>query len=56
VILGILLTASAIPQSWAIGAGKYALLLGTNLYGLAICFAGFLLPLAWQRLAARPAA
>ncbi|OGA20572.1 MAG: sodium:solute symporter [Betaproteobacteria bacterium RIFCSPLOWO2_02_FULL_67_26] len=56
VILGILLAASAIPQSWAIGTGQYALLLGANLYGLAICFAGFLLPLAWQRLAARAAA
>ncbi len=53
VILGVLLTANAIPQSWAIGTGKYALLLGTNLYGLAICFAGFLLPVLWQRIAAR---
>ncbi|HET9404267.1 MAG TPA: hypothetical protein VFO57_06790 [Burkholderiales bacterium] len=53
VILGILLTVNAIPQSWAIGTGKYALLLGANLYGLVICFAGFLLPLAWQRIAAR---
>ncbi|MGH8633441.1 MAG: hypothetical protein ACRET7_04835, partial [Burkholderiales bacterium] len=49
VILGILLTADAIPGSWAIGTGKYALLLGTNLYGLAICFAGFLLPVLCQR-------
>lgn len=53
VLLGILLAAGMIPQSWAIGDGKYALLLGVNLYGLAICCAGFLLPLAWQRLAAR---
>jgi hypothetical protein len=45
-----MLTLNAIPQSWAIGTGKYALLLGTNLYGLAICVAGFLLPVAWQRL------
>jgi Na+/proline symporter len=50
VVLGVMLTLNAIPQSWAIGTGKYALLLGTNLYGLAICFAGFLLPVAWQRL------
>ena len=49
VILGILLAVHAIPQSWAIGSGKYALLLGVNLYGLAICCVGFLLPLAWQR-------
>jgi hypothetical protein len=53
VILGILLAVNAIPQSWAIGSGKYSLLLGANLYGLAICFAGFLLPVLWQRIAAR---
>lgn len=50
VLLGVLLAVGAVPASWAIGTGKYALLLGTNLYGLAICCAGFLLPLAWQRL------
>jgi len=53
VILGIALATHAIPASWAIGSGKYALLLGTNLYGLAICFTGFLLPVACQRLRAR---
>lgn len=53
VALGVLLAADAIPQSWAIGSGKYALLLGANLYGLAICCAGFLAPLAWQWLARR---
>ena len=52
VALGILLASGLIPQSWAIGTGKYALLLGVNLYGLMICFAGFLLPLALQRLRA----
>jgi len=46
----VLLAAGMIPQSWAIGDGKYALLLGTNLYGLLICIAGFLLPFAFQRL------
>ena len=55
VSLGALLAAGAIPQSWAIGTGKYALLLGTNLYGLAICTAGFLLPILWQRLSSRRA-
>jgi Na+/proline symporter len=49
VVLGIVVAANAIPESWAIGDGKYALLLGANAYGLAICFAGFLLPVAWQR-------
>lgn len=43
-LLGLLLAMGHIPASWAIGDGKYALLLGTNLYGLLICFAGFLLP------------
>ena len=50
VALGIALTVGAIPPSWAIGAGKYGLLLGTNFYGLIICSAGFLVPIAWQRL------
>ena len=54
IAMGILFAAGLIPQSWAIGDGKYALLLGTNLYGLLICIAGFLLPVAWQRLR-RPA-
>jgi SSS family solute:Na+ symporter len=53
VALGVLLAAGAVPSSWAIGTGKYALLLGTNLYGLAICTAGFLIPIALQRFAAR---
>lgn len=45
VALGLLLAAHRIPAGWAIGEGKYALLLGTNLYGLMMCTAGFLLPL-----------
>ena len=55
VALGVALAASAIPASWAIGTGKYALLLGVNLYGLTLCFVGFLWPLAWRKFrAARP--
>lgn len=50
VILGVLFAINLIPTAWAIGDGKYALLLGTNAYGLAACFVGFLLPLAWRRL------
>lgn len=42
--LGVALTLGAIPAAWAIGDGKYALLLGTNLYGLLLCCAGYLLP------------
>jgi len=50
VVLGVMLAMGLIPPSWAIGTGKYARLLGANFYGLAICFGGYLLPLAWQRL------
>lgn len=49
VAMGLLLTAKLIPPSWAIGSGKYALLLGANLYGLVICTAGFLIPLPFSR-------
>jgi Na+/proline symporter len=56
VVLGIAFAAHAIPASWAIGSGKFGLLLGTNLYGLATCTAGFLLPLAVTRLPSRQAA
>lgn len=48
-VLGILLAMGLIPDSWAIGSGKYALLLGTNLYGLALCTLGFFYPLALPR-------
>jgi Na+/proline symporter len=47
--LGVLHSADLIPPGWAIGDGKYALLLGTNLYGLALCTLGFFLPLAMPR-------
>ncbi|WP_425220705.1 sodium:solute symporter [Pseudomonas sp.] len=50
--LGIALTLGWIPQSWAIGDGRYALLLGTNLYGLILCTAGYLLPGMLTRRAA----
>ncbi|MCU0807036.1 MAG: sodium:solute symporter [Candidatus Contendobacter sp.] len=48
-VLGILLAVRWIPAAWAIGTGKYALLLGVNFYGLLICTAGFLLPEAVRR-------
>ena len=47
--LGVLLAVGLIPSQWAIGAGNYALLLGTNVYGLILCTLGFLLPLALPR-------
>jgi SSS family solute:Na+ symporter len=43
-VLGVLLAIGQIPDSWAIGDGKYARLLGVNLYGLLLCTAGYLLP------------
>ncbi len=46
-LLGIFYAAGLIPELWAIGEGKYGLLLGTNLYGLILCTTGFLLPLAF---------
>ena len=53
ITLGILQAVSLIPASWAIGSGKYAILLGTNFYGLLLCTAGFFVPvlLARHRLA-----
>ncbi|WP_442908986.1 sodium:solute symporter [Halopseudomonas sp.] len=42
-LLGVALTIGWIPDSWAIGDGRYALLLGTNLYGLLLCTAAYLL-------------
>jgi Na+/proline symporter len=42
--LGVLLAMGGIPDSWAIGTGKYAKLLGVNLYGLLLCTVGYLLP------------
>jgi SSS family solute:Na+ symporter len=44
-LLGLLQAINLIPATWAIGDGKYALLLGTNLYGLMLCTFGFFLPL-----------
>lgn len=51
--LGILLAAGLIPAGWAIGEGKYALLLGVNAYGFLICTAAFFVPLILRRLAGR---
>ena len=50
--IGVLQVAGLLPAAWAIGDGKYALLLGANVYGLALCTAGFLLPLALPSLPA----
>lgn len=47
--LGTLLSVNRIPAMWAIGDGKHALLLGTNLYGLVLCTGLFLLPALLSR-------
>lgn len=49
IVLGVLQALNLIPPSWAIGAGQYGVLLGTNLYGLALCTAGFFAPLVLPR-------
>lgn len=48
IALGVALPLGWIPPGWAIGDGKYALLLGTNLYGLGLCVLGYLIP-GWLR-------
>lgn len=53
IALGVLMTVGWIPDSWAIGEGTYALLLGTNAWGIMICTGGFFLPLLVRRLAGR---
>ena len=49
ICLGLLQASNLIPPAWAIGSGKYAILLGTNVYGLILCTAGFFLPHALLR-------
>ena len=41
VAVGVAYAAKAVPAAWAIGDGPYALLLGANLWGTLIVFAGF---------------
>ena len=48
-----MLATGLIPASWAIGDGKYAMLLGVNAYGFLICTAGFFMRLVVRRLAGR---
>lgn len=54
-MLGVALAIGAVPQSWAIGDGDYALLLGTNAWGILLCTLGFFIPLVLARLRGKPA-
>lgn len=45
IALGLFELLNLVPAGWAIGTGKYAVLLGVNLYGLALCTLAFFLPL-----------
>ncbi|MFQ5846754.1 MAG: sodium:solute symporter [Candidatus Methylomirabilales bacterium] len=48
--LGILYTLGWLPSALAIGDGRYAMLLGVNLYGLLLCTGLFLLPWIFGRV------
>ncbi len=49
VALGLMEALGRVPHSWAVGTGKYGVLLGVNCYGLMLCTVGFFLPLLLQR-------
>jgi len=49
-LLGVALASGLIPSSWAVGEGKYGILLGTNMYGLVICTLGYLTPVLLPRV------
>ena len=49
--LGVLYTLGWIPHALEIGNGRYAMLLGVNLYGLLLCTGLYLLPWALERVA-----
>ncbi len=53
VALGIAYAAGAIPESWAIGDGAYAVLLGANVYGTVLVFVTFALGALFDRFFAR---
>ncbi len=51
VAVGLLHVLGRLPASWAIGDGRYAMLLGANVAGTALCFSGFALGAFLQRSA-----
>ena len=52
--VGIAEAAGWIPAALAVGSGRYATLLGANLWGLAVVTGLFLAPWAWRRWRAAP--
>ena len=36
IVLGIMLAVGMVPADWALGSGKYAVTLGTNVFGLGL--------------------
>ena len=50
-VLGLVYALHLIPSGWAIGDGKYGLLLAVNLYGLLLCTALFWVPILATRRA-----
>lgn len=48
-LLGIAFALDIIPTIWAIGEGKYGILLGVNAWGLVLCTLGFFVPLLVSR-------
>lgn len=54
-VLGVLYTLGWVPLALHVGFGRYAGLLGVNLYGLILCTGLFLIPVVWTRIrAAQP--
>ena len=49
VALGVLHALNRVPGAWSLGDGTYAGLLGANVYGTVVVFAGFGLGMALDR-------
>ncbi len=49
IIIGSLYATNLLPEYWSIGDGKYAELLGANLWGSLICLGLYLLPLIFSK-------
>lgn len=49
-VLGVLYTLGWVPAALHVGSGRYAGLLGINLYGVILCTGLFLIPVLWTRI------